>query len=135
MVSMQRWIQTYHNFRPFTDEEAWLLFRLAAFGEAVGWTVLISGILCKNYILHGNNAPVLIAGQIHGTLFLIYIAAAGVLSPSLRWTVPQTIGAGLASVPPYGSLLFEMTASHFRHQRQIAVQQTLAYYRFLVISA
>jgi len=98
----------------FTDTEAWNLFRLAAFGEAFGWTLLISSLVFKHYVTPGNNIPIDIAGQIHGTIFLIYIAAVVVLHPSLHWSPKRTLIAGLVSVPPYGTLVFEQWVAHKR---------------------
>jgi integral membrane protein len=103
----------------FTDAEAWNLFRLAAFGEAFGWTLLISSLIFKHYITPGNNIPIDIAGQIHGTIFLIYIAAVVVLYPSLRWPPKRTLIAGLVSVPPYGTLVFEQWAAHKRRSEAL----------------
>lgn len=107
-------LQHYESARPFTEHEAWLLFRIAAFAEAVGWTLLIAGILIERYITPGNDAAVLIAGNIHGTIFLCYFAAALVLYPSLGWSRLRGITALVAGVPPYGSLLFELYAAHKR---------------------
>jgi integral membrane protein len=115
--------------RPFTDQEAWKLFRLAAIGEAVGWSLLISGVLFKHFVTPGNNAPVQVVGQIHGTLFLIYIAAVVALYSSLSWSRRRTIIAGLMSVPPYGSLVFEQWAAY---QRQ---REALKTYREVVVRA
>jgi integral membrane protein len=112
----------------FTDSEAWNLFRLAAFGEAFGWTLLICSIVFKHYVTPGNNIPIDIAGQIHGTIFLIYIAAVMVLHPSLRWSPKRTLIAGLLSVPPYGTLVFEQwearrrRAEAFKAYRQLVVR-------------
>jgi len=111
--------------RYFTDAEAWNIFRLAAFGEAFGWTLLISGILYKYYVTPGNNVPVEIVGQIHGTLFILYIAAVVVMHPSLRWSPRQTIIAGLMSVPPYGTLAFEKWTAHKRqHEAMRSYRQS-----------
>ena len=111
----------------FTDTEAWNLFRLAAFGEAFGWTLLIGSLIFKHYLTPTSNIPVEIAGQIHGTLFLIYIASVVVLHPSLKWSPKRTLIAGLVSVPPYGTLVFEQWAAHARHT------EALAGYRQLVV--
>lgn len=105
-------LRIFEVARPFKPGEAWLLFRLAAFGEAAGWTLLIAGIILKRYFLNGNNLPVLIAGQFHGTLFIIYMTAAVGLYPSLHWTRKRAVVALIASVPPYGSLLFERWAAY-----------------------
>lgn len=106
----------YRAFRPFTEAEAWGLFRLAAIGEAVGWTLLIIGVGCQHLPVSWNQIPVQLAGRVHGTLFLMYATAVIVLAPSLGWSWLRTFIGGLASVPPYGSLLFEMWASHRKRQ-------------------
>lgn len=121
-------LKKFEAAKPFTETEAWTLFRLAAIGEACGWTLLITGIGLKQYVLHGNNVPVLIAGQMHGTLFFIYIAAAVVLYPSLGWSRKRAFTAGLASVPPYGSIIFEQWAAYRRDRAEIITyQRCLAY--------
>jgi integral membrane protein len=125
----ERYAQKIENARVFTDTEAWNLFRLAAFGEAFGWTLLISSLVFKHYVTPGNNIPIDIAGQIHGTLFLIYIAAVVVLHLSLRWSPRRTLIAGLVSVPPYGTLIFEQWAARRRHS------EVFKTYRQLVVRA
>lgn len=101
--------------RPFTEAEAWLLFRIAAIGEACGWTLLIAGILIGKYLTPGNDAAVIIAGQTHGMLFFGYMAAALGLYPSLGWSRWRGIAALVAGVPPYGTLVIEQWAAHKRH--------------------
>jgi integral membrane protein len=107
-------LRRFEAARPFTEAEAWMLFRIAAFGEVVGWTLLITGIALKRYVLHGNDVPVHIAGQIHGMLFFVYLVAALGLYPSLGWSRWRTLFALAASVPPYGTLLIEQWAAYVR---------------------
>lgn len=107
-------LEKLESNRPFTDQEAWNLFRIAAIGEAGGWSLLIAGIAFKHFVTPANNTPVLIAGQVHGTIFLVYITAVIVLYSSLRWSRKRTVVAGLASIPPYGSLIFEQWAAYKR---------------------
>lgn len=126
------WLSSFEHSRPFTADEAWWLYRLAAYGEALGWTLLISGLAVQKYLMHGNNDPVLVAGQLHGTLFLIYFAAAIVLYPSLRWSRPQALLAIIAGVPPYGSLVFEQWAARNRSRARLTVTVRNAYYRQLI---
>ncbi len=121
-------LRSYERFRPFTEGEAWGLFRLAALGEAFGWTLLIIGILLGKYVLPGNPAPVAIAGRIHGTLFLMYIAAVIATSPSQGWSFLRTMVAGIASVPPYGSLMFEQWAAHERRRTHLSQAVCLSVY-------
>jgi integral membrane protein len=108
-------LDKFERNRIFTEDEGWMLFRLAAIGEACGWTMLISGVATERYLLPGNNIPVLIAGQFHGMLFLLYALTAVGLYPTLRWSRKRAIVALLASVPPYGSLLFEQWAQYMRN--------------------
>ncbi len=110
----------------FTEKDAWGLFKLAAIGEACGWTLLISGILCKRYITVGNNVPVLIAGQVHGMLFLIYIVAVVVTYSSLHWSRKRMLVAGIASVPPYGSLIFEQWAAYQRRSQALKIYREIS---------
>lgn len=91
-----------------------MLFRLAAFAEAIGWTLLIAGILISHYLTPGNHVAVLVAGNIHGTIYLCYFAAPLVLYPSLGWSRGKAISAILSGIPPYGSLMFEQWAAHRR---------------------
>ena len=103
-------LSRYYSFKPFTEAEAWTLFKLAAYGEALGWTILITG-MALGHFLH-SGLPVLIAGQFHGVLFLIYFAAAALLSPSLSWPPKRILTAIISGVPPYGSLIFELWQAH-----------------------
>jgi integral membrane protein len=111
-------LRKFEHNRVFTPDEAWLLFRIAAIAEACGWTMLVSGIAIGRYILPGNTVPVLLAGRVHGMLFLLYALAAAGLYPSLRWSRWRALVALAASVPPYGSLMFEQWARHQRDQSQ-----------------
>jgi integral membrane protein len=135
MRILKGWYDAYRAFRPFTDEEAWMLFKLAAISEAVGWTLLIGGILCERLPVPWHEMPVQLAGRIHGIFFMIYIAAALVLSPSLKWSWFRTIIAGLASVPPYGSLLFELWAARNRRRTDFTNLYGLLYFKRSTASA
>lgn len=124
----------YRQFKPFSDSEAWMLFKLAAFGEAVGWTLLISGILYERTSLPWHQYSVLLAGRVHGMLFLLYICAALLLAPSLRWSFFRSLLAGLCSVPPYGSLLYEQWEAHRRSHKAFNRLQLLVGYKLLCSS-
>ncbi len=118
-MKLQRLVSMFERNKVFTDSEAWLLFRIGAIAEAVGWTLLITGIALQE--ITGSHIPVLIAGQIHGMLFFGYAAAAAGLYPSLGWSRWQAFCAVAASVPPYGSLLIEQWAHYQRMRRQAQV--------------
>lgn len=122
----------YRKAKAFTPAEAWLLFKLSAWAESFGWTLLITGILLKRYVLSGNDVPVKIAGQIHGTLFLIYFAAATILAPSLSWSGRRTLVAIFCSVPPYGSLVFELWQAHLLKNQKAKSAYLLSRYWLIV---
>lgn len=125
------YLRAFESKQPFTEAEAWLLYRIAAFAEAIGWTLLIVGILIERYLTPGNSTAVLIAGNIHGTIFLCYFLAPLVLYPSLGWSRWKALGAIIAGVPPYGTLLFELYAARkrqahgFKSYRQYLTYLTL----------
>jgi integral membrane protein len=125
-------LQRYEAAQPFTEGEAWLLFRIAAISEACGWTLLIAGILIERYITPGNDTAVLIAGNIHGTIYLAYFAAALVLYPSLGWSRWRGLAALVCGVPPYGSLLFEQWAAHKRRNNGFKTYRHYLLYNVLV---
>jgi integral membrane protein len=104
------------------------LFRIAAIAEAAGWTLLIMGILLEQHVFTDSRVPVAIAGRVHGTLFLVYIAAVFVFSPSQGWSKRRTITAGVASVPPYGSLVFEQWAARKRSRVHLTKSISLSAY-------
>lgn len=109
-----------------------MLFRIAAFSEAIGWTLLIIGIACKQLPVGWNLIPVGIAGVIHGMLFLIYIVAVLILAPSLDWSWAKTIIAGLCSMPPYGSLIFEKYVAQNRDWNDMMHLHGLVRYRAIL---
>ncbi|HET9721627.1 MAG TPA: DUF3817 domain-containing protein [Candidatus Saccharimonadales bacterium] len=125
---LNKLIKKYEGFKPFTENEAWALFRLSAIGETVGWTLLIAGILIGRYLTPGNGIAVQIAGHIHGTLFLIYIAAVIVCGPSQGWSRRRILVAAVASVPLYGSLVFEQVVAHMRLRTRVHRSLSLSVY-------
>jgi integral membrane protein len=133
--SLDGLLKKYEGRQPFRDQEAWLLFRLAAFGEAAGWSLLITGIALRQFLPSHSQIPVLLAGQIHGMLFLLYALAAIGLYPSLRWSRWRALVALAASVPPYGSLLFEQWAAYKRHNSSAELYRCVMAYQFISASA
>lgn len=127
-MSIRQVFYAFEHNTVFSEQEAWALFRIAAFAEAVGWTSLITGIVLEH--LTGSHAPVAVAGRIHGMLFLSYMVAAVGLYPNLKWNRWAGIIALAASVPPYGSLVFEQVAGYVRSN-----QQARSYSRSVVFSA
>ncbi|HEY4964574.1 MAG TPA: DUF3817 domain-containing protein [Candidatus Saccharimonadales bacterium] len=118
------------SIKPFSEPEAWLIYKIAALSEAVGWTFLIAAVLDNKYHLPGQHFVIAIAGQIHGTFFLVYFGILLATYTSLLWSRQKFIVAALAGVPPYGSLVFEQWASYSRKYRH-----TTEYFCSIIIAA
>jgi integral membrane protein len=114
-VMIASFINKLENTHIFTEQEAWGLFRIVAISEAIGWTLLIAGILIHKYRLPGHTFSVVLAGQIHGTIFLIYFAMLIAIYSSLGWSRKKFIVAFMAGIPPYGTLIFELWAKRARN--------------------
>lgn len=98
----------------FTDKEAWMLFRLAAFSETIGWMLLITGILFSHYEWAWHETVLAIGGSIHGIIFVFYTFIIIFAHRSLGWGVWRFIVSGIVSNFPFGALIFEMWESHRR---------------------
>jgi integral membrane protein len=84
-------------------------FRVVAVAEAFSWLGLLIGMLFKYAFAH-NAAGVHIFGPIHGVIFVSYVAVTLIVRSPLRWNSRTTVIALLASIPPFGSLVFEQWA-------------------------
>lgn len=133
MESIDKFLRKFEATRPFTEAEAWMLFRIAAIAEACGWTLLIIGIITSRYLTPHNSTALILAGRTHGTLFLLYLIAAFGLYPSLGWSRWRAIFALAFSVPPYGTLVFERWASAKRHNAGFKSYQQYLLYNALTV--
>ena len=85
-------------------------FRIVAVAEALSWLGLLAGMYVK-YVPQTSEVGVAVFGPIHGGIFMAYVVVALVASRVLRWSLPTTIVALVASVPPLATVLFERWAS------------------------
>lgn len=85
-------------------------FRLLALAEALSWAGLLTGMFFK-YVAVGNDIGVTVFGPVHGLLFVLYVVAALLLHRRLGWTRPTLLLALSASVPPFGTVVFERWAT------------------------
>jgi len=81
-------------------------FRVVAIAEALSWLGLLTGMFFK-YVADAGERGVQVFGPIHGTVFLAYVVVALVTARAQRWSVPVTLLALAASVPPFCTLAFE----------------------------
>lgn len=121
VVGLLRKIESY---QPFSESEAWGLYRIIALAEAVGWSLLIAGIAIQHTHWPVHQYAVPIAGQLHGTIFLIYYAVNIVIYGSLRWSRTKMFLALASGVPPFGTLVFEQYAAHARVARFRKIHHT-----------
>lgn len=85
-------------------------FRLAAVAEAVSWAGLLVGMFLK-YVVQLGAGGVPVLGAVHGAVFVVYVLVTLGVSRPLRWSLTTLILALAASVPPFGSVVFERWAA------------------------
>ncbi|MDQ1505638.1 MAG: hypothetical protein QOD57_3365 [Actinomycetota bacterium] len=85
-------------------------FRLLAMAEAVSWAGLLVGMFFK-YVMIGNEIGVKVFGPIHGAIFVGYLLVSLLARGPLRWDPRTTLLAFVASIPPFGTIVFERWAS------------------------
>ncbi len=84
-------------------------FRFVAVAEAITWLGLLIGMGFK-YLGPHNEIGVKIFGPIHGVVFLAFVVIAAVTARRLSWTPATTVSALASSIPPFGTVLFELWA-------------------------
>lgn len=88
-------------------------FRLVAILEAISWACLLIAMLFK-WVIGANpedmQLGVQIVGPIHGAVFVAYVLVALLVSRPLAWSLKTLALALVASVPPFGSVVFERWA-------------------------
>ncbi|MFD1146729.1 DUF3817 domain-containing protein [Saccharothrix hoggarensis] len=83
-------------------------FRLLALAEAVSWAGLLIGMFFK-YVVVGNEIGVKIFGPIHGAIFVGYVLVTLMLAQ--RWDRRTLVLGLVASIPPFGTVVFERWAN------------------------
>ncbi|MFC0111178.1 DUF3817 domain-containing protein [Kibdelosporangium aridum] len=85
-------------------------FRLLAMAEAVSWAGLLIGMFFK-YVVVQNEVGVQIFGPIHGVIFVGYVVVTLLVRTPQRWDFRTTFLALAASIPPFGTVVFERWAN------------------------
>lgn len=85
------------------------LFRRVAIAEAITWALLLSGMVLK-YGTHTTDVAVKVFGMIHGIVFISYVVTTVTVWVDQKWTVRRGIGALLASIPPFVTVVVELLA-------------------------
>lgn len=123
----QKLNRMYDKTHWFSDEDAWKLFRLAAFTEAVGWTLLISAIVSRKVGMPHADIAVSIAGTLHGTFFLVFFVMLLVTARSMAWGKWRLAAGLVAGNIPYGSVVFERIMRWHRQKYPVAVAGPIGY--------
>lgn len=114
-------VWAYDRTHWFTDKEAWWIYRLGAFLEAIGWTLLISAIIYRRFDLPEYESFISVAGRLHGMFFVAYFASVIATARSMQWGIWRVLAALAAGVPPFTSLIFEQIMSWHRKKRPVYV--------------
>ncbi|GAB3276634.1 DUF3817 domain-containing protein [Parasphingorhabdus pacifica] len=99
-------------------------FRLVAVAEALSWIGLLIAMVFK----YGFDMPlaVTIFGSIHGGVFVVYVLACLALFWPLRWSLSVLALALISSVPPLGSVVFDVWANRRGHMSRDSVEPSVA---------
>ncbi|RYX78867.1 DUF3817 domain-containing protein [bacterium] len=91
----------------FMPREAWGLFKIAAYAETIGWSLLITGIVFKKFTwpLHDWILP--LAGSFHGLVFIFYVLIVLFAHRSMNWRFRHFVIAEVLGNIPFGALVFE----------------------------
>ena len=82
------------------------LFRTFAFAEGVTWTLLITGLIGKQF--WAWPAPVItVIGGIHGAVFLGYAVIAALVGVNQRWGFWKIVLGTALAIVPYATIPFE----------------------------
>ncbi len=84
-------------------------YRTLAIAEAITWTGLISAMILK-YGFDAGGLPVLIAGSIHGLVFLTYAFTAVLVGVNQRWPIGTIVLGVVTAIVPYATIPFDIWA-------------------------
>ena len=99
-------------------------FRFVAVLEALTWLGLLIGMAFKYIPSDGNEIGVKIFGPIHGGVFVLFIVVAVLTAVKLRWDVLTALLAVVSSVPPFGTVVFEMWAVRTGRLAELSMPQS-----------
>ncbi|MCW2750085.1 MAG: hypothetical protein JWR83_1195, partial [Aeromicrobium sp.] len=90
------------------------VFRAVAIAEAVSWAGLLIAMFFKWVVAAdphtGAQGGVPIMGPIHGTVFLVYVVMCVLAKSSFGWNRRTFLLALAASIPPFFTYVFEVSA-------------------------
>ncbi|MCF8588410.1 DUF3817 domain-containing protein [Gordonia liuliyuniae] len=93
-------------------------FRFFAVVEAITWAALLIGMAFKYG--GGIDSAVRYPGMAHGAAFVIYLIVTVWAAIALKWNIKTLILAGLASIPPFFTVWFEVWARRNGHLGELS---------------
>lgn len=84
------------------------LFRSLAFAEGVTWTLLILGLIGKQFWAWPQTLVTVIGG-LHGAVFLGYGVIAALVGVNQRWSLGKIVLATALAIIPYATIPFELS--------------------------
>ncbi|WP_020107161.1 DUF3817 domain-containing protein [Nocardia sp. 348MFTsu5.1] len=100
------------------------VFRVVAIAEAVTWLALLIAMFFK-WVL-GHEEAIAIPGMTHGIVFVVYVVVSLFTAWRLKWTLTTTGLALVASIPPFGTLVFEIWAKRKGHLDDVEAPSKVA---------
>lgn len=112
----------YEKMHLFTDQEAWGVYRFAAFVEAGFWGVCVATLLYGAAGLSQAESVVAFGRSIVGTAYAVYAIFVVLVARSMEWGIGKVVTALIAGIVPFGSLVFEYAMRRYRkaHPAHIA---------------
>jgi len=86
-------------------------FRVIAWLEGLSFLFLVFVAMPLKYAA-GMPMPVRIAGAIHGVLFVVFVPALFRVATEREWPARRWILAFVASLVPFGTIVFDRTLRH-----------------------
>ncbi|TQC44148.1 DUF3817 domain-containing protein [Rhodococcus sp. WS4] len=99
-------------------------FRFVAILEAFTWLGLLIGMAFKYLPADGNEIGVKIFGPIHGGVFVLYLLVSLWTARKLSWNLVTIFWALVASVPPFGTVVFEVWAARTGRMAELSRSST-----------
>jgi len=119
--------RAYDKMHLFTDQEAWGLYRFAAFVEAGFWIFCILTIIYGALNLPQAESVVAFGRSILGTAYAVYAIFVVLVARSMEWGVGRVGLALVAGAVPLGSLVFERTMGTYRNKHPAHIQPPKGY--------
>ena len=98
-------------------------FRFIAVVEAITWAALLVGMAVKYG--GGVDSAVRVPGMLHGAAFVIYLIVTLWAAVALKWSFKTLVLAGLASIPPFFTIWFEVWARRKGNLGELSLPATL----------